>query len=61
MLTEVPVVYFLSFLFFIDLEKAFDKVSREVLWWILMKKGVHIKYIDIIKDMYNVVVANVRT
>ena len=46
---------------FIVLEKAYNKVSREVLWWTLMKKRVPIKYIDIIKDMYNRVVANVRT
>ena len=26
-----------------------------------MKKGVHIKYIDIIKDMYDGVVTNIRT
>ena len=38
---------------FIDLKKAYDKVSREVLWQTLMKKGVPSKYIDIIKDMYD--------
>ena len=42
---------------FIDLEKVFNKVPKEVLWWTLMKKRVPIKYIDIIKDMYNGAVA----
>ena len=46
---------------FIDLENAYDKMPREVLWWTLMKKGVSIKYIDIIKEMYDGVLANVRT
>ena len=46
---------------FIDLEKAYDKVSREVLWKTLMKKEFLIKYIDIIKDMYDGVMANVKT
>ncbi|XP_024025534.1 uncharacterized protein LOC112092777 [Morus notabilis] len=44
-----------------DLEKAYDRVAMEVLWWVLEKRGVHVKYIKVIKDMYDGVVTSVRT
>jgi hypothetical protein len=46
---------------FIDLEKAYDKVPRDVIWWALQKHKVSSKYIIIIKDMYDNVVISVRT
>ena len=46
---------------FIDLEKTYDRVPREVLWWVLEKRGVHVRYINVIKDMYDGVVTSVRT
>ncbi|KAL6538155.1 hypothetical protein OROGR_012143 [Orobanche gracilis] len=46
---------------FIDLEKTYDKVPREILWWALMRKGISKKYIDIIKDMYEGASTSVRT
>jgi hypothetical protein len=46
---------------FIDLEKAYDKVPRDIMWWALQKHKVSSKYITIIKDMYDNVGTSVRT
>ncbi|KAK1613062.1 hypothetical protein QYE76_036735 [Lolium multiflorum] len=46
---------------FIDLEKAYDKIPRQVMWWALEKHKVPAKYITLIKDMYDNVVTSVRT
>jgi hypothetical protein len=46
---------------FIDLEKDYDKVSRNVMWRALQKNKVSTKYICLIKDMYDNVVIRVRT
>jgi hypothetical protein len=45
---------------FIHLEKAYDKVSRNIMWWALQKHKVLTKYIILIKDMYDNVVTSVR-
>jgi hypothetical protein len=44
---------------FIDLKKAYEKVSRNVMWWALQKYKVSTKYITLIKDMYDDVVTSV--
>ena len=46
---------------FIDLEKAYERLPRDVLWWVSNKKVVPFKYVSIIKDMYEGVVTNVIT
>jgi hypothetical protein len=38
---------------FIDLEKVYDKVTRNVMWWALQKHKVSSKYIILIMDMYD--------
>ena len=37
---------------FMDLEKAFDHVSREVIWWLLRKKGALKREIKTIIELY---------
>ena len=46
---------------FIDLEKAYDKILQNVMWWALDRYKVPTKYVAIIKDMYNNVMTRVRT
>ena len=46
---------------FIDLEKAYDKVTRNVIWRALEKHKVPTKYITLIKDMYKNAMTFVRT
>jgi hypothetical protein len=44
---------------FIDLKKAYIKVSRNIMWCVLQKHKVLIKYITIIKDMYDNIMTSV--
>jgi hypothetical protein len=46
---------------FVDLEKAYDKVPRNIMCWALQKHKVSSKYITLFKDMYDNVVTSVRT
>ena len=45
---------------FIDLEKTYDNIPRNLMWWALDKHKVSTKYVMLIKDMYNKVVTSVR-
>ena len=37
---------------FVNLEKALDRVPREVIWWSLRRKGVLEREIKVIVEMY---------
>ena len=38
---------------FVDLEKAYDKVAREEVWYCMRKSGLAEKYVRIVQDMYD--------
>ncbi|GJW02906.1 retrovirus-related pol polyprotein LINE-1 [Tanacetum coccineum] len=46
---------------FLDLEKAYDSVLRELIWKTLRDKGTPMKYIKVIQDMYEGARTCVRT
>jgi len=37
----------------VDLEKAFDRVPREVVYWSVRRKGMSEKIVQVIKSMYD--------
>ena len=45
---------------FVDLEKAFDRVPREVLWWALRQSGVEEWIMEVIQSMYEGVTTSVK-
>ncbi|KAK3535805.1 hypothetical protein QTP70_021117, partial [Hemibagrus guttatus] len=45
-------VEFLTSLFNRDLEKAYDRVPREELWYCMRKSGVAEKYVRVVQDMH---------
>ena len=45
---------------FIDLEKAYDRVSRQEVWSCMREKGVREKYVMIVHDMYEGVRTRVK-
>jgi hypothetical protein len=47
------------YMVFIYLEKTYNKIPRNVMWWALEKHKVPAKYITLIKDMYDNVVTSV--
>ena len=38
---------------FVDLEKAYDWETRDIIWWTIRKKNVREEYIKVIQDMYD--------
>ena len=34
---------------FVDLEQAFDRIPRDLIWWCLRKKGVPEEYVTIVQ------------
>ena len=46
---------------FVDLEKAYDRIPRDLIWWSLRKRGLEEHYITVIWDMYERSKTKVRT
>ena len=49
------------YLAFVDLEKAFDRVPRRVVWWAMRKLGVDEWLVKIVQSMYTDARSRVRS
>lgn len=50
----------LLYMAFIDLEKAFDRVPRDVIWWAMRKLGLDEWLVRLVQSMYKDVRSRVR-
>ena len=46
---------------FIDLEKAYDSIPQHIIWDSLKARGISLRYIEILRDMYDSVSTNIQT
>ena len=45
---------------FVDLEKAFDRVPQDIIWWAMRKLGVDERLVRLVQSMYKDVRSRVR-
>ena len=48
-------------LVFVDLEKAYDRVPRRVVWEVLRERGVDEAYVRVVQDMYEGATTKIKT
>ena len=49
-----------DYMAFVDLEKEFDRVPREVIWWAIRKLGIDDWLVRLIQSIYNGVRSRIR-
>ena len=49
------------YILYVDFSKAFDSINHDLMWYVMMKNGCHGNFLNVLRNMYNMLISCVKT